>query len=1379
MKKILVSLGLILTLVLCCAFVPVNAAEECTHEKVTFQYFLDEQEKPVTCDQSGIAKYTCDKCEASIYKKEVGKHVVAYEFTDVSCTEAQKVVEKCTLCKTVISETEVTPALGHDWKEVVVAASCDRGAGLATQCANCKEEKSFVAFEEGNELYAPAKGHKWEDTKVVNPTCQKDGYTLQTCANCKKTQEVKGEAAGPQWHKAVLVSTLKEPVCEVNGIGKFKCELCDTEEWYGSIPAEHKWDYANMEIIEAATCGKPGKANLECSLCDAKIEGFVIDNSSIEHEWEEAVLVEDCENPARVGQICKACGKEDVEVVEGTKAKGHAWEEFYKEPTCDKASGILKVCTACDEELFVEFAEGNELYVPAKGHTAKVLPAKAPTCSATGLTEGSVCSVCNKVLVAQKEVAKNPDNHTAKLVDTLKEPGCTTLGVGKYACKDCNKDLGYQSIPTKHNWKLTKTTTAATCAKEGKGTYTCEVCKTTKEDAIAKVAHTFEEKTINKCGEKQRVVEVCKVCKAEGKVKSEGAVVEHTWDAEKVFPATCLSAEFVGKVCLNPECGKIETISVVGKPLGHDWSETLVDASCLKPNGVKRVCTRSGCKVTETEYFTEGHALYVAAKGHTAQTIAAVAATCSATGLTAGSKCKVCGEILTKQETVAKNPDKHTAKLVDTLKAATCTTNGVGKYACKDCGKELGYQSIPAAHTLKLEVITAATCGKDGKGNKVCTVEGCGYIEKDVVIKATGKHNYVKTTIDATCIEPAKVGQECTVCKAQKDVKPVSGSKALGHAYVEAYVEASCEAASGIKTTCERCDYNVFKAFTEADGALYVAAKGHTEVAIKAVAATCSKEGATAGVKCKVCDKVITAPTKTAKNPEAHTEKLVDTLKAKDCKKGVAGVGKFACKDCGKDLGYKAIAATHDYELQVVVAATCAKAGKGNNVCKNCGHTVKDVEIKATGKHNYVQTTIDATCTAPAKVGKECTVCKAQKDVVNVQGSKPLGHALVEEFAEASCELASGIAIECERCDYTDYKAFTEADGELYVAAKGHTEVAIKAVAATCSKEGATAGVKCKVCDKVITAPTKTAKNPDNHTAKLVDTLKANTCTTSGVGKYACKDCNKDLGYKAIPAAHTLIQVVVKAATCGKEGKAYDMCTVAGCKYESKEYATPATGKHNYVADSVIDATCTEPAKAGTICSVCGHAKDDVVAVGQPNGHVWKETPADATCDTPAGVKKVCTVCEAEEFEAYTGELAEAAKGHQYEAKEVAGTCKVAGFTADICKVCGDIQNKVAGTTNPDNHNAKATTIIKAPTCKAPGVAKAVCADCEKELGYIAVPAEHTFGAEYANESGTLVYVKCDDCDTIKVVAYFGTKDVKVGDVFESLEKFEKAEAAK
>ena len=99
-------LGLILTLVLCCAFVPVNAAEEeCTHENVTFEYFLDEQDKPVTCEESGIAKYTCDDCGTSLYKKESGNHVIKFQFTELTCTQDQKVVEFCTVCEEIIKET--------------------------------------------------------------------------------------------------------------------------------------------------------------------------------------------------------------------------------------------------------------------------------------------------------------------------------------------------------------------------------------------------------------------------------------------------------------------------------------------------------------------------------------------------------------------------------------------------------------------------------------------------------------------------------------------------------------------------------------------------------------------------------------------------------------------------------------------------------------------------------------------------------------------------------------------------------------------------------------------------------------------------------------------------------------------------------------------------------------------------------------------------------------------------------------------------------------------------------------------------------------------------------------------------------------------------
>ena len=48
--------------------------------------------------------------------------------------------------------------------------------------------------------------------------------------------------------------------------------------------------------------------------------------------------------------------------------------------------------------------------VKATGHTEVTDKAVAPTCTATGLTEGKHCSVCNKVTLAQVEI---PTSHNA------------------------------------------------------------------------------------------------------------------------------------------------------------------------------------------------------------------------------------------------------------------------------------------------------------------------------------------------------------------------------------------------------------------------------------------------------------------------------------------------------------------------------------------------------------------------------------------------------------------------------------------------------------------------------------------------------------------------------------------------------------------------------------------------------------------------------------------------------------------------------------------------------------------------------------------------------------------------------------------------------
>ena len=80
--------------------------------------------------------------------------------------------------------------------------------------------------------------------------------------------------------------------------------------------------------------------------------------------------------------------------------------------------------------------------------------AVAATCKKTGLTEGSHCSVCNEVLIAQKVVDKIP--HTV-VVDAAVEPTYSSTGLteGKH-CSVCNEVIEKQTvIPAKSESNVT------------------------------------------------------------------------------------------------------------------------------------------------------------------------------------------------------------------------------------------------------------------------------------------------------------------------------------------------------------------------------------------------------------------------------------------------------------------------------------------------------------------------------------------------------------------------------------------------------------------------------------------------------------------------------------------------------------------------------------------------------------------------------------------------------------------------------------------------------------------------------------------------------------------------------------------------------------
>ena len=187
----------------------------------------------------------------------------------------------------------------------------------------------------------------------------------------------------------------------------------------------------------------------------------------------------------------------------------------------------------------------------------------------------------------------------------------------------------------------------------------------------------------------------------------------------------------------------------------HNWSgwTTVKEATCTADGTQRRIC--SECGTTEDKA--------IPAKGHTEVVDAAVEATCTKTGLTAGKHCSVCKAVLVKQEVV---PAKGHTEVVDAAVEATCTKTGLtdGKH-CSVCGETLKAQEPIEALGHKAEKVEgkAATCTEAGltDGEK-CAV--CGEtLKAQMEVQATG-HDYRTVTYKPTTTSRGYDKHTCKVC---------------------------------------------------------------------------------------------------------------------------------------------------------------------------------------------------------------------------------------------------------------------------------------------------------------------------------------------------------------------------------------------------------------------------------------------------------------------------------------------------------------------------------------------------------------------------------------------------------------------------------------
>ena len=542
------------------------------------------------------------------------------------------------------------------------------------------------------------------------------------------------------------------PTCEAMGTTEYHCTNtgCNyIERIYTDPPKGHNYDYTNGEIIQSQDCTHPEITRYRCTRC--KDPKDVETKPSLGgHKWKAGDITKEptCTVNGEQQYTCTVCNQTKTEPV---KATGHDWQinKILSAATCT-SNGIARyICKTC--------GYGENHTITATGHKPEIRNKKEATCSSTGYTGDTYCSVCNKKLSSGETIAKK--EHTWVKQDNTPAT-CEKGGMEVEKCSVCGETKETQiSDPLGHDYGEWKVTKEPTCTKYGTKKRICKRCNEYEIDVIDPTGHQHTKIIDQKkatCEEKGYSGDLyCEDCRLIIQLGHDIAATGHTWDDGEITKEPTQTATGIKTyTCKTCHKTRTETIPMLK---GHHWD----DGTVIK----EPTCTESGEKIYHCtdEDCNESYTEIIKATGHQhTKLIRKKEAACEEEGYSGDTYCEDCKQIIKAGKTIS--PTGHINTEIRNKRTATCESEGyTGDTYCITCNKKLkDGQTIPKTdHNWTIKEIPA-TCESDGSRTYIC--DTCKET-KVQSIKATG-HTYGAwiTTQSATVFNPEQQKRTCGKC---------------------------------------------------------------------------------------------------------------------------------------------------------------------------------------------------------------------------------------------------------------------------------------------------------------------------------------------------------------------------------------------------------------------------------------------------------------------------------------------------------------------------------------------------------------------------------------------------------------------------------------